>query len=434
MSEKKPTYLEEQLEAVMTRHNNEYTFVFQKEKIRLDRSVEIEMLKDVNTAFQKEIMMSDDELKITIKPTSEFQPFTALRGKEEQQKWLFADQLIKKIKQHSFSRLHLLICPENIIFDKSLSPAFLHYGVKESLPPYEPNEEQSFQELKATIAAAVDSSHTFEQYFKLYETLQLKEDAKKIMHISNEEELSQFVQHELTQIEKHQKTLVQLPQKRWTIFKFSSVGILVLLIPALIYTFYSYFFAQPKQEAFVESNEYFLEKNYSKVVDTLEDYDIESMPKIVQYEIATSYLVNEKLGEEQKANALKTITLQSDPQYFAYWFYIGRGDNKKALEVSRLLEERSLIIYALMKYEGQLKTDNDLAADKKQEELDKVANELEEFKKENDQQEAEAAKQQEEKQAEEAQAAKQQEEEQKAAEAEKKKQEEQKKQQEDQSK
>jgi type VII secretion protein EssB len=264
--------------------------------------------------------------------------------------------------------------------------------------------------------------------------LQLKEDAKKIMHISNEEELSQFVQHKLTQIEKHQKTLVQLPQKRWTIFKFSSVGILVLLIPALIYTFYSYFFAQPKQEAFVESNEYFLEKNYSKVVDTLEDYDIESMPKIVQYEIATSYLVNEKLGEEQKANALKTITLQSDPQYFAYWFYIGRGDNKKALEVSRLLEERSLIIYALMKYEGQLKTDNDLAADKKQEELDKVANELEEFKKENDQQEAEAAKQQEEKQAEEAQAAKQQEEDQKAAEAEKKKQEEQKKQQEDQSK
>lgn len=61
------------------------------------------------------------------------------------------------------------------------------------------------------------------------------------MHISNEEELSQFVQHKLTQIEKHQKTLVQLPQKRWTIFKFSSVGILVLLIPALIYTFYSYF-------------------------------------------------------------------------------------------------------------------------------------------------------------------------------------------------
>ncbi|MEK1833212.1 type VII secretion protein EssB/YukC [Priestia megaterium] len=82
------------------------------------------MLKDVNTAFQKEIMMSDDELKITIKPTSEIQPFTALRGKEEQQKWLFADQLIKQVKQHSFSRLHLLICPENIIFDKSLSPAF----------------------------------------------------------------------------------------------------------------------------------------------------------------------------------------------------------------------------------------------------------------------------------------------------------------------
>lgn len=82
MSEKKPTYLEEQLEAVMTRHNNEYTFVFQKEKIRLDRSIEIEMLKDVNTAFQKEIMMSDDELKITIKPTSEFQPFTALREKK----------------------------------------------------------------------------------------------------------------------------------------------------------------------------------------------------------------------------------------------------------------------------------------------------------------------------------------------------------------
>lgn len=49
-------------------------------------------------------------------------------------------------------------------------------------------------------------------------------------------------------------------------------------------------FAMPKQEAYVEANKYYLNKQYSQVVDTLEKYPANKMPVSLQYELAISYV------------------------------------------------------------------------------------------------------------------------------------------------
>src|SRR5699024_5831622 len=114
------------------------------------------------------------------------------------------------------------------------------------------------------------------------------------------------------------------------------------------YSAFALFFKIPEINAYVESNRHFLQEEYSSVVDTLRKYNHEKMPRVVQYQLATDYVVNESLKEEQRQNVRNTITLQSDRKYFLYWIAMGRGNYQEAIDTARLLEDRDLIIYGLL--------------------------------------------------------------------------------------
>ncbi|MBA4536975.1 type VII secretion protein EssB [Bacillus aquiflavi] len=398
MSEKKQTYLEQQLEAVIKKENNKYTFTFQRGKIKLDDAIEMDMLKEIDPSIQKEIILTDDELNLIIQLPSNYLNFFNLKNKDEKSKWIFAHQLVKKVQNHSLSRLHLVVCPENIVLDQSLTPYFLHYGVKESLPPYERDSDKLWHEVKATVAAAVDGKYTFNEYFNFYKTIELSPLATKLMTAKDEEELLQLIFENMKQLEKKEKTLVHITKKKWNITRYIALGLFICLLPAIIYTLYSLIFLQPKQTAFVKSQEYFLKDKYSEVVSTLADYKVDDMPNVVLYELALSYVINESLTEEQREYVQTTITLQSDPQYLKYWIHIGRGSAKKALEIARTLEDRDLIVFALIKYREAVKADDKLKSEEKQEEIKKIEAEIEEYKKQKEAEEEEVKRKQEEEQ------------------------------------
>ena len=86
-------------------------------------------------------------------------------------------------------------------------------------------------------------------------------------------------------------------------------GSLIVLLPVLVYSLYSLIFTHPKQAAFINSQEHFLKREYSEVVSGLSDYKVDQMPRVVQYELAQSYIINESLTEDQKENVRNTITL-----------------------------------------------------------------------------------------------------------------------------
>ena len=161
MSEQIQTYLEEQLEAVVKNENKRFTIHFQREKIKLDHKAELDMLKEIDSAIKKDIYLTEDELNLVFQIPSNYRSFTILKNKDKKSRWIFTSLLLKKVMGHSLSRLHLILSPENIVIDESLMPYFLHYGVKESLPPYEKNAKKLWQELKATIAAAIDENHSY---------------------------------------------------------------------------------------------------------------------------------------------------------------------------------------------------------------------------------------------------------------------------------
>ncbi|WFA04379.1 type VII secretion protein EssB [Bacillus sp. HSf4] len=381
MAEKKKTYLENQLEAVMTKEDDAYIFRFQREKINLVNGLEANVIKEVDPSFKKETVMTDDEVQISIQPPAEYKEFRYLKSKNKKSKWLFAYQLVKAVEEHSVKRLHLIATPENIVFDKGLTPKFLHYGVKESIPPYEHDEERLFNEVKAAAALAVDGEFTFEEYLKYSETIKFSDEVKNIVSSGTYGDLKAVIQRRLDELDAEEKTLVHLPKKKWKTQRYIGLGLILCLVPALLFSFYSLFFAQPKQEAFVESNRYFLNKQYSKVISTLDKYKPDEMPDSVQYQLAYSYMIVENALKELdwQEDALNSLTLQVDPNNFLYWIQIGRGENKEALETARKLENNFQIIFAISKYIIEIKTDNQLSSEERQKQLDPLQKEYDEL-------------------------------------------------------
>ena len=71
----------------------------------------------------------------------------------------------------------------------------------------------------------------------------------------------------------------------------------------------------PKQEAYVEANKYYLNKQYSQVVDTLEKYKADQMPVSLQYELAISYVQTNQgnllLDQHKKKSRIRTHCRQT---------------------------------------------------------------------------------------------------------------------------
>ena len=388
MSEKNQSYLEKQLEATLKFEKDQITLTFQKEKIKLDDELEITLLQEINPFIQKEITLTEDELIFTYKKDPNFMTFGKLRTLDEKERWMFASQLLKLIMLHKSNRLHAILCPENILIDESLTPYFLYYGVKESIPPYERNAERLWHETKATIAAAIDPKYTFDQYIQFSKSIELSAMASKVVEAKDEHELLDIIKKQLHVLEKEEKKFTRITRTKWNWLRYSIAGLVLVLLPLGIYTAYSAVVSQPRQEAYVAVQGPYIQGDYSEIIDRLADYDVDEMPEVIQYQLSLAYIVNETLMEEQRDNILKTITLQTDPRYFKYWIYIGRGQAEEALSLARQLEDLDLIMLALLHYEESVKADQDLEDEEREQLLDKIDNEkgeigkqLEELKK-----------------------------------------------------
>ncbi|QGX64864.1 type VII secretion protein EssB [Bacillus sp. ms-22] len=385
MADKKSSYLEEQLEAVMKKEEGTYTFIFQRETIKLLDGLEAAPIKDINPSFKKDIQLTEGEVIISIQPPPAYQEFRFIHAKDEKSKWIFSYQLVDAVCKHDVKRLHPIVSPENIVFHQGLAPAFLHYGVKESIPPYETDEHRLLKEVKAVILRVVDHQYQFQEYLAYHDTLKLSELAKEISDTKSLEELSALIQQKIKAIEAKEKTLVTIPKKKWKLERYIGLGLLVLLIPALVYTIYTFFFAMPKQEAYVEANKYYLNKQYSQVVDTLEKYKADQMPVSLQYELAISYVQTNQgnlLLDQHKKEITETYTLQTDPQYFLFWIHIGQGNSKEALDIARVLGDDRYIFTALVAYRNDIQNDDSLSAEEKQKQLDPIIKEMAKYEEE----------------------------------------------------
>ena len=375
------TYLKNRIGAEINEETSKTTFVFQKERVGFKRTEEIIFLKEVNPKIKKDIVITDDELIIQADIPASFKRYDAIHVEDEKSRWMFAYQLVEKVYSHPYPRLNLIVSPENIIYSKGMDPSFLYFGVLGSLPPFETNDERVWLETKAVVAAAIDGSFTFEEYLKYSEILELRELGSTIMTMKESDSLLNYISQQMELLEQKELENVKLPRKKWKLTKWLSIGLGVLIIPAIVFAIIYFVHEKPKNEAFIDSQMSFLGQNYSQVVTILSPYSVKSMPFIVLYELAYSSVTNERLDEEQKKNVLSNITLQTDPDYLKYWIYLGRGEAENAVDIARAMEDGELITYGLLKLREEVKADKDLTGEEMQEKLNEIDQEVAEYEK-----------------------------------------------------
>lgn len=382
MDELNSSYLEKKIAAHMVKDDSGYMFVFQRANLSMQDRLELQLIHEADDALQRHIEVTEDEVQIRVNPPASFFVFSRAREKNVLRRWLSSYQVVKKIRNHQLTRLMLAVCPENIVFDSSMTPYFLHYGVRDSLPPYEQDQDMLFQETKATISALVDGQHSFEEYLLYHQTLKLSNEAQSILAAGTWDELSTIIQSRIDALEKEEKAFVHIPEKKWKTARYTLMGTMIALVPLLFFTIYTLFISQPRHTAYVESSESFLTQKYSEVIDRLENYDPRKMPYVVQYELARSYVTYEPLEGAARKNVENAITLQTDSQYLLYWIYIGRGENEDAIDLARIMEDRELIMYGLINQKEQIKLDDQLSGEEKETQLKEVDTELTQYKKE----------------------------------------------------
>lgn len=375
------TYLKDLIGVEINEEANKRTFIFQKERFGFKRTTEIIFLKEVNPEIRKEIVITDDELIIQADIPSSLKRFDEIQSEDAKSRWMFAHQLVEKVDAHPYPRLNLIVCPENMVYSKGMAPVFIYYGVMESLPPFRNDAERVWLETRAAVAAAVDGSFTYEEYLKYNEVLELNETSAKVMSIQGSRALLDYIEQQLELLDIKEQSFVKLPRKKWKMTKWLSIGLSVLLIPALLFTIIYFIHEKPKNEAYIDSHEYFLQRNYSQVVTVLSPYSIKSMPYVMLYELAHSFVTNEKLDEEQKRNVLSNITLQTDTDYLKYWIYLGRGEAANAVDLARSMEDGELITFGLLKRREEIQADQTLTGEEKQYQLEEVDREVEEYEK-----------------------------------------------------
>ncbi|MCM3087044.1 type VII secretion protein EssB [Bhargavaea ginsengi] len=381
MANRTQTYMEALLDAAIRHGDYQSSFVFQTERIGLKNEAEIAFLGSADPVIRKTIEIDGDELVITAEFPERFRRFIAIHEEDEKTRWIFAGRLAERAGADEDSRLQPVICPENIVFGSGLEPHFLHWGVEDSLPPAGQDPDRVWLEVKAAAAAAVDNSRPYEDFLKHYETLDLKPRTKAIMQAENQDELLKHIDGVIRSIDQKESMNVRLPQKKWKLAKIFSITAGILLIPSIALAGYTFAYEKPKTEAITEAHESYMTMKYSDTVTLLSKYDVDGLPYVTLYELADSYVINERLTEEQKENIRSNITLKTDEDYLKYWIYIGRDEGEEAVDLARAMEDPVLLAYALAVRQEEIRSDDSLSGEEKQEMIGEMDSELEEIRK-----------------------------------------------------
>lgn len=388
--EEQRSYLEKKLDAKITYESDKIEFVFQRAKVKMTDELEIELIKTAHPDLHKDISLTEDQVIVTYHLPKSYAQFKDIYQHNIQSRWQFAYNVLQLIRSHSLPRMKLVVSPSNIVYDQGLVPRFLHYGVSESLPPYEQDEELLWLETKAIIAVIADEKHDFSTYLSHYTTKEMPAIPKSIMQAESYEEIIDIIEENMKKNDAYEQTVIHIPTKKWKLRRYIIWVLTILLIPSIAYSVFALFFKIPESNAYVESNLHYQKEEYSAVIDSLDAFNHEKMPRIVQFELASSYIVHESLTEEQRQNIEKNMTLQADRKYYLYWIDIGRGNYQEAVDTARRLEERDLIVFGLLKQREDVKADKGLDSSERQDELKKIQQEIDEYQNEMEEEQREA--------------------------------------------
>ncbi|MGT2666616.1 type VII secretion protein EssB [Streptococcus rifensis] len=278
--------------------------------------------------------------------------------------------------------LTFYLSPDNIHLDGNGIPRLFYRGLKNQQPPFDMTDLIFLRQVKSLIISQF-SEHEFNTlYLGGLEAVNETAFIIQIKEAKDLEDLKDLLRREYTQTKsKENETYQRVPRTQFRLYRQLTFTLGALTVLFAIPLVYLGLIRGPFQDKMLQADTAFLKVDYSDVVTTLEDVQVGRLPKTQKYALAYSYVQLLDLSYESKQNILNNISLISDQKYLDYWIYDGRGEFDQSLDLARQLEDYQLIIYALDQKITQVRNDQSLDGETREEQLKTLEAEFEQYSK-----------------------------------------------------
>lgn len=274
------------------------------------------------------------------------------------------------------------LSPQTLVFTHNLEPLIRERGIKNAVPPLQELTPSEF--LYRYKAMAVDLIGKESDYATLVKgNLDIYEGTpfeRELLTAASLEEAVGLINRHYQEEKREEERLLVLTNRRSLQAK--HIGLLTASILAVLLTavaIYLFFFQRPLQNRLITANEYYLQREYSNVVSTLDDVSGTDLPRGSKYVMAYSVIQTEPLTNAQKTNLLDQLNIQMNEDYLLFWTEIGKGNNEEALDIATYLDEPQIIIYALSKKIEEIQNNPNLSSEERASQINTYQGQLDEL-------------------------------------------------------
>lgn len=270
--------------------------------------------------------------------------------------------------------LHLMEAGETYKF--SLAPENLYYDIQGRVyvmerDVYEPGtkflEEVFFEAYKALIGYSLQDKYSYEDYLQGGMEL-LKKDTflNKVYEKETLWEAAECLKEEYETIKAWKAAnCMEVDKKKWKRTQVLLAAFFVLFLGAGIGLSYYLFYKEPYNQAVIEADNAYLEKDYLGTIDALAEISISRMELHQKYMLAVSFVRTESLTDAQKDNILANVSLNGNVKYMEYWIYLGRLQVTEAEDIAMQMSDNQLLLFAYLKEKYLIENDASLSGEEK---------------------------------------------------------------------
>lgn len=236
------------------------------------------------------------------------------------------------------------------------------------------NKQQCLEEYKALIGCTLSERYSYDDYFQGGMNL-LKKD-KFLIRIAEAEEwenVADVLQKEIERLITYSReNLTEVNRASYKLNKIMTFFSFLVSGFFLVACFYYMFWIKPYNEGVIRAQSYYLDMDYTAVIESLEKIQLERLNNYQKYILATSYIKCENLTDEQKTNILAVVEIHGNEKILDYWIDIGRLDVEGAENIAQQISDDQLLVYAYLKERYVLEADTELSGEEKTAKLDEL--------------------------------------------------------------
>lgn len=281
------------------------------------------------------------------------------------------------------NKLTTFIHPNNIYLDYNGNPKLLYRGIVYLMPSTANTDEELLRQLKC-LAGYLFTKYSFDDLYSglLMEASKQSQFLQDMFKINDFEVMQQFLTTTYEKLAQEEKrTVVQVPRKKFMLFKQLTLWLGIGLVLALIPLGYLLMDKVPTDSSCLQADHDFLAEKYDQTIKDLQHVKLKKLNKTQKYELAYSYVQGKGFDNTQRKNIMKNITLQSDPNYLDFWILDGRGQLDEALATAKQLQDSNLIMYALLEQMDSVKNDKSMKASERESKLESLQKQYDKYAK-----------------------------------------------------